>query len=244
MVAAGPYLAEGVHGPMTDSTRRDEDDVALAAEYALRLLNEEDQLILRARVLTDPDFARLVAQWQESLGGMAHAVAPVTPLKTSKPALEKRLFGQTRRRSLWNFAGLWQAVSVASIAVAAFLAFTLVNLPEPQPGALYVTELASENDALRVLAVYNDATNELQISRTSGGPSSGRSLELWGIVDGENPVSIGLLPEAANGKLVLPADLEAALDGLVLAVSDEPSGGSPTGQPTGAVLAAAEISRI
>lgn len=229
---------------MSDSIKRDEDDVALAAEYALRLLDDEDQSILRARVLTDPDFARLVAQWQESFGGMAHAVAPVTPLPATKPALEKRLFGQTPRRTLWNFAGLWQAVSVASIAVAAFLAFTLINLAEPEPRALYVTELASENDALRVLAVYNDATNELQLSRTSGGPSSGRSLELWGIVDGENPVSIGLLPDAANGKLVLPVNLEEALDGLVLAVSDEPAGGSPTGQPTGAVLAVAEISRI
>lgn len=229
---------------MTGSTKREEDDTALAAEYALRLLEGEDESILRARMLTDPNFARLVAQWQESFSGMAHAVEPVAPMEATKPALEKRLFGQPKRRSLWNFAGLWQAVSVASIAVAAFLAFTLVNLPEPQPGALYVTELASENDALRVLAVYNDATNELQLSRTSGGPSSGRSLELWGIVDGQNPVSIGLLPEAANGKLVLPADLEEALDGLTLAVSDEPAGGSPTGQPTGAVLAAAAISRI
>jgi anti-sigma-K factor RskA len=229
---------------MTDPTKRDEDDVALAAEYALRLLSAEDQLILRTRVLTDPDFARLVAQWQETFGGMAHSVAPVTPLKATKTALEKRLFGEARKRSLWKLAWVWQTVSVASIAVAAYLGVTLINLPDPAPGALYVTELASENDSLRVLAVYNEATSELQVTRTNGGASTGRSLELWGIVDGENPVSIGLLPEASTGKLAIPAQLESAIDGLVLAVSDEPAGGSPTGQPTGAVLAAAEISRL
>lgn len=228
---------------MTDFPDRD-DDSGLAAEFALGLLEGEEHLAARARMLTDPVFARHVADWQEDMAAMADTVEPVPPFTETKHAVEARLFGKPQKRSLWNFAGLWRAVSMASIAVAAFLAFTLVNLPEPEPGTLYVTELASENDALRVLAVYNDATKELQVSRTNGGPATGRDLELWGILDGKNPVSIGVLPQTANGTFMLPIGLEAGLDGLTLAISDEPAGGSPTGAPSGEPVAAAQISRI
>lgn len=228
---------------MSDPTDKDEDAI-LAAEYALRLLEGEELRAAHARLLSDPGFARQVADWQENMAGLAETVEPVAPSRAIKPALERRLFGKNRKQSLWSRAGLWQAVSLASVAVAGFLAFLLVSLPEPQTGTLYVTELASENDNLRILAVYNEATNEIQITRTDGGAAGGRALELWGIAAGDNPVSIGVLPETANARLALPASLATALDGLTLAVSDEPPGGSPTGQPTGEVLAVGEISRI
>lgn len=228
---------------MIDFPEKD-DESGLAAEYALGLLEGEEHLAARARILTDPVFARHVADWQENMAVMAETVEAVPPLTQTKQALEARLFGKSQKRSIWNFAGLWQAVSVASIAVAAFLAFTLVNLPDPEPATLYVTELASENDALRVLAVYNDATKELQVSRTNGGPAAGRDLELWVIPEGEKPVSIGVLPQTANGTFTLPPGLETALEGLTLAITDEPLGGSPTGDPTGEAVAAAQISRI
>ena len=38
--------------------------------------------------------------------------------------------------------------------------------------------------------------------------------------------------------------LRAALEGAVLAISDEPTGGSPTGAPTGDVLALGEITPL
>nr|WP_306268790.1 anti-sigma factor [Pararhizobium sp. IMCC3301] len=228
---------------MSDPTEKDENAMQ-AAEYALRLLEGEELRAARARVLSDPVFAQQVADWQEDMAGLAETVEPVAPSRAIKPALEARLFGKERKQSLWQRAGLWQGVSFASVAVAGFLAFLLVSLPEPQTGTLYVTELAGENDSLRILAVYNDVTNEIQVTRTDGGAASGRTLELWGIAAGENPVSIGVLPETATARLVLPAGLVTALDGLTLAVSDEPPGGSPTGLPTGDVLAVGEISRI
>jgi len=40
----------------------------------------------------------------------------------------------------------------------------------------------------------------------------------------------------------LNAEILAAPNGAVLAVSDEPAGGSPTGTPTGAVLAVGAVS--
>jgi anti-sigma-K factor RskA len=44
--------------------------------------------------------------------------------------------------------------------------------------------------------------------------------------------------------LPLPEALRGTVAGLVLAVSDEPPGGSPTGAPTGAVLAVGQVSAL
>ena len=46
---------------------------------------------------------------------------------------------------------------------------------------------------------------------------------------------------AAVAEFVLPAQLAS---GAILAISDEPLGGSPTGQPTGDVLAAGALTPV
>lgn len=61
-----------------------------------------------------------------------------------------------------------------------------------------------------------------------------RSLELWAISPGGKPHSLGLLNTQQPTQLALAAKMPDA--GFTLAISLEPHGGSPTGQPTGAVL--------
>jgi anti-sigma-K factor RskA len=62
-----------------------------------------------------------------------------------------------------------------------------------------------------------------------------RVFELWAIAPGNaRPRSLGVIP--VNGELKLsrlPPDLG---DGVTLAISVEPLGGSPTQQPTGPVV--------
>ena len=56
------------------------------------------------------------------------------------------------------------------------------------------------------------------------------------------PISIGVLPQTGQGELDVPEDLRARLtEGVVLAVSLEPFGGSPTGKATGPVVALGEV---
>ena len=63
-------------------------------------------------------------------------------------------------------------------------------------------------------------------------------MELWLIPADGVPRSIGVIPVAERTAMVLSPQILAALAaGTTLAISDEPAGGSPTGQPTGAVLA-------
>lgn len=60
--------------------------------------------------------------------------------------------------------------------------------------------------------------------------------ELWIIAPNANPVSLGLLQDRP---LVVTYPEPPA--GFVFAVSVEPEGGSPTGQPTGPVILTAEV---
>jgi anti-sigma-K factor RskA len=71
----------------------------------------------------------------------------------------------------------------------------------------------------------------------------GRSTQLWLIPAGKPPISVGVFSPGGTTVLPLSTELLAQLGPTAsLAVSLEPSGGSPTGQPTGPVFAKGTIS--
>src|ERR1700728_1835846 len=92
------------------------------------------------------------------------------------------------------------------------------------------------------------ATMDLQNARMVVLPASptvfeqGRAPELWLIPAGQKPISVGMLLPDKPTTLALDAALLSRLGPTaLLAVSVEPIGGSPTGQPTGAVIAKGAI---
>ena len=110
------------------------------------------------------------------------------------------------------------------------------------PAQTYVAELTDDLDTFVVQARFDPASNQLDLTRTAGGPREGRALEIWLIAGDNAPVSLGVWPKGqANAVLDIPADLALQMAGGVLAVSDEPEGGSPTGAPTGDVLAVGQV---
>jgi anti-sigma-K factor RskA len=113
------------------------------------------------------------------------------------------------------------------------------------PAGGYVAQLAGDAAGLRLAAFYDAKTGVLKLNRVAGGPPQGRDLQLWLIAGNDAPVSLGVLPAQAMVALQVPAAVSARLaPDAVLAVSDEPPGGSPTGQPTGAVLAMGPLNAI
>ena len=224
-----------------------DDDAALAAEYAMGLLEGEEARQARARSLSDPVFAAEVAFWQERLAALADEVEDASPLPAVKGALEARLFGAAERPGGWlSGAGLWKGLTAfasAAAAVFAFLAFAPDDIAGPP--ALFVSEIASVDQSLRVLAVVDATAHQVRLTRSGGAPAPGRVLELWGIpADGSGPVSFGVMPDSETADFTVPDALLGKANGLVLAISDEPEGGSPTGQPTGEILATGDVTRL
>jgi anti-sigma-K factor RskA len=232
----------------------DDPDAALAAEYVLRLLEPGVAAACAARVVRDPGFAAEVARWEASLSALDGEFAPVPPPPGLERRIEARLFAapvavESGIRRLWRSAGLWRAVAAGALALALFVG---VRPPVAPPGPdtprpLLISALQPIEEAVDVeLLVYYEAEPAvLNVARVAGGPGQGRSHEVWLVPEGSAPVSLGVMPEDGRMRVPVPGDLAARLvPGATLAVSDEPAGGSPTGAPTGPVLAAGALTEI
>jgi len=228
---------------MTDAVMENREYSLRAGEYVLRLLSAREERDFEDQLTGNPGLMAEVARWNRRFAGLDAEFQPVPPPRAVKAELMARLFGEETPRTLpfWQRLGLWQGVSLASLAVAGVFAWQVM---QTQPGPVgmapvYVSEVVAEDSSLRVLAVFDGATDQLRITRTAGGPDTGRVHELWAIAGDNAPVSLGVMPDDGRGAITLPQGVSQ--QGLVLAISDEPPGGSPTGQPTGAVLAVGQV---
>ncbi len=216
-----------------------DDDRALAGEYVLGLLAPDEARAFAARLADDPALAAEVARWQEGFAPLAGEAAPVMPPARVWRATSHRLFG-TRRRG-WLAWGL--PLAAAGLAIALMLAPDLFSRgPDAPDDPAFRAEIAAEDGSLALAAAYDADTGALYLERRGGSPAPGRAHELWLISGDALPVSLGVLPTDRTAlSLTLDPELRRDLEGATLAVSDEPLGGSPTGLPTGAVLAAGTL---
>lgn len=207
------------------------DDNALAAEYVLRLMPEDERPDFERRIAAEPALAARVTEWEEEFAALAEAIPGELPPQRVKTRINAQLFPETMPRTRWWGRGLW-----AGLAVAAIAGLFLVTQPQEPSAPQFTAEIAAEDRGLVLRAAYSD--EELVVERVAGDVLAGRAQELWLIAEGTAPVSLGLLERQGPSRIPVPQGLRPALAGATLAVSDEPPGGSPTGQPTGAVLAA------
>ncbi len=230
---------------MTAEGDHSDDDIALAGEYALHLMDADARRAFEARLAREPALRDLVRDWDENFIVMAEGFSPVAPPARLKAAIEKRLFAETAapRRAGSPFGWILGALSAGVLAL-----LLVVFLPDTRlapEGPAYIAEIAAEDGSLVVEARFDPESGGLSIERQAGAAAAGRVLELWLIAEGAAaPVSLGVLPEEQSATLGIPETLVAALAGGTLAISDEPPGGSPTGQPTGAVLAVGAVTGI
>ena len=222
------------------------DDV-LAAEFVLGVLSADDRAAAARRVETEPAFARQVERWEGHFAPMASAYAPVEPPASVKAVLDRRLFPepQSAKTGLWVSLAFWRGLAAAAlVTLAAFIALPYLNVPvEPRPRL--VASLATEGSNVRYLAVYDAAKSEVGLSHVSGERAAGKDFELWMIEPNKPPVSMGVIPVGSSAHVEVDAVVRQKLaQGAVLAISLEPTGGSPTGQPTGPVVAAGDLRAI
>lgn len=208
-----------------------DDDRALAGEYAMGLLTGDEARAAQRRAAHDPAFAAEVLFWRENLAGLDDTTAPVAPPAALLGKIETRLFG--RRRPFWASAFLGAGLA-AGLAVLALV----IVAPAPRAPGL-VAQISAPVGGVEIAARY--AGGVLQVTQLAGQAPAGRVLELWAIAGEGAPVSLGVLPGTGTVQIALADAL--AQPGLVLAISDEPPGGSPTGAPTGAVLGTAILGR-
>ncbi|MDA7428664.1 anti-sigma factor [Primorskyibacter aestuariivivens] len=224
---------------MSTDAEYPEDDAALAAEYVLGLLDAEETRAFERRVMTERALQDLVEAWQVHFADLADDLPETVPPAAVWTGIQARLF--TQSEPLWRRLFLGRAVIGAALAGLVALAVVQMGWLEPERPAPFVAELASETEGQVARIEVDPETGRVAAELIALFPDPGRTRELW-LIQGENaPVSLGLLAPGQVVALSVPEDLRPGLSGALLAISDEPEGGSPTGQPTGAVLAAGPI---
>ncbi|PZF78335.1 anti-sigma factor [Aestuariivirga litoralis] len=229
---------------MTDGTDMTPEDDLLVAEYVLGVLPHEERVALAARLEAEPALEARRRFWEDEFAPLGAEVEPVRPPAHVLAAVEKRLFPHAvQPRGLWGSLAFWRAATalllVLVVAGLGLFSTQRANLPV---GPSYVASLTASAAPLQIEVLYDAGSRVLKLNRVSGGPAQGRDLQLWLIAGNEAPISLGVVPAATSASLELASAIAAKLaPKALLAVSDEPLGGSPTGQPTGAVLATAPL---
>jgi anti-sigma-K factor RskA len=207
----------------------------LAAEYVLGTLRGPARRRFERWRANTPQVDQRCGYWEEHLMHLAKGQKPVQPPAHVWPAILERL-NLTPHRAPRRWAR--SLAIAASIVLVAGLAGLLYwrSLPGEHATAA-ATISAKSGDALWRVEVFG-ATNRLvvQAAKLPARPA-GHDYELWALPNGGNPVSLGVLPAAGTSARGLTASQKAALAiSTQVAVSIEPLGGSPTGQPTGEVV--------
>jgi anti-sigma-K factor RskA len=222
---------------------------ALAAQYALGTLRgrARDRFVKAAR--SDPVVATAAHAWEARLASLAEAVPAVTPPPRVWSGIATRLglrgAGQGGL-AWWQRLGFWRGFALASFAAAAILSVVQLMSPAVLPAESLVIVLAGPDARPALIATAARGESTLTVKPVGDvRPEAGRAFELWALPEGGAPRSLGVLPPLGVAKVTLAAPSGEALARVpTLAVSLEPPGGSPTGQPTGPVLYTGKVERF
>ncbi|MGY1921380.1 anti-sigma factor [Pseudomonas tolaasii] len=207
---------------------------ALAADYAIGLMPATARKRFEHLLLDDAALRVELGHWQDALASLTGTL-PERPVPDHvwagiKARIEPQVLHVPAKKPFWmNFRLL---AAACAVVLALFVGVLYQRENTAQYNATLVN--ASQQPALRIQAF----ADYLQVEPlTLAALEPARVLELWAIPAGGKPISLGLVPDAGKGRIQLSKEQQALLTApLTLAVSLEPQGGSPTGQPTGPVL--------
>ncbi len=130
----------------------------------------------------------------------------------------------------------WRGLTVGAVAVVVALAIMLGAVTmEPMPHARVVAVLADKDGQPGWLVTDDTRHAALAVEAVRAQAIDAQhAFELWVIAD-NTPRPLGMLAPRPDIRVSIPV-ASIPKNGLVLAVSLEPPGGSPTGLPTGPVL--------
>lgn len=216
------------------------DEDVTAAELALGVLDGEERAGALRRLIADPTFAREFEQWRDHFGVMFAQWPEVEAPARVQARLARSVGPQRPLTSFWPAAAAALALAAASLLLVLVLRPTHGPLLIPQAAPLLASlDPIAAGPALP--AIYDPTRGELRIA-AGAPPLAGRSAELWMIGTDGIPRSLGVLRSATKTVIsIAPADRAKFATGLKLAISSEPVGGSPTGAPTGPILASGEL---
>jgi anti-sigma-K factor RskA len=240
--------------PVTDAASPEA--IALAGEYALGLLEGQERDTAEHRLEQDTAFATAVERWRRHFSALDATATPITPpadlwsrieaglagliqpaASASAAPARPAMAGSSRLAEWWNSLFVWRGAAFAGGLATLLLAVGLVGaLDRAKRQPLMVAVLLTEgNAAAAVVNTFADGRVEMLPLQSIDVPA-GKALEIWTLWDrAVGPRSVGLIDRVRSTPLRLD-NLPLGKDQL-FEITLEPATGSPTGRPTGPIIA-------
>ncbi|MBD0270687.1 MAG: anti-sigma factor [Acetobacteraceae bacterium] len=226
-------------------TREERD--ALAGEYVLGTLEAGAvRDVERSLAAGDVELREAVAAWEARLAPLTVLAPQEAPppdlwarIEAALPAAPgaaavapPQMFEPRRPDRRWSDP--WRWLALGSSAVAAGLAALLLVRPAPEAPLMTVLLTNRDQPAWLVEADRGGALRLAAVNRQPVPPD--RVMQLWALPQGATaPTSLGLIPSGAGQYSASTAAIRPS-PGMLVEITLEPPGGSPTGRPTGPVL--------
>ncbi len=235
---------DGVPAPV------DPDRDMLAAEYVLGTLSAHEAAAAARMMEIDTAFAEAVAAWERRLAPLSDLATPEAPPPELWDRIEdtfaRKLTAVTaaraRARASWRMSLLGGWAFGASVVAAGLAVFIVLRgRPGPEPAPMMTVLLTDRTQSAWTAAVERDGALRLAAVPPPGGGTEAplpadRERQLWVLPPGATaPTSLGVLPRGQNS-VTVPASQVKPVPGMLIEISLEPPGGSPTGRPTGPIL--------
>jgi anti-sigma-K factor RskA len=221
------------------------DDEWLAAEFALGVLSGTERAAALRLLERDGNFARMVADWEQKLAPWAGEIEEVA----APPQVWDRIAAALPAHSAanagwWQKLAFWRGLSFATSAMAAACIGALMYLGNaPQKAPLFAG--LDGGGQHHFVATIDMARGNIAVVPAAFAADATRVPELWLIPADGKPRPLGLLRADRTVSIAIPPELMAqTVSNAVLAVSLEPPGGSPTGEPTGPVIATGKLTSL
>jgi anti-sigma-K factor RskA len=206
----------------------------MAAEYALGTLDRADREAVASARVTDTILDQAVVDWERRLSPMIETAPEVAPPGNLYSKIEKRIFGSASQQAVikpWRSFAMAASLAFVLIAGAALYEKVAVN-STPQ----FVAILEKDHGGPNIMVSFNEKDLTLTVRSTAASAPANKSYELWLVADGSAPKSLGVLSAEDSKSIILNNLSPTTIRNSTMAISLEPSGGSPTGAPTGPVI--------
>jgi anti-sigma-K factor RskA len=225
--------------------------------YALDALEPAEAARVERLLEEQPELRRVLRELQETSSTIALSLPAATPPAGLRQRTLDRAVGRAPKPQRRSRFTLWLGGLAAAASVAAVLLVSQVSTLRDELTRAEQTIGALQADQQRLAGNLAQGETLVQLSgeagrgaaiRTSNGETlvatvlpplaAGRGYQLWVVRSNAAPVSAGLLQVGADGtgRITLQPDTNLVLSTDILAVTDEPAGGSAA--PTTPILLA------
>jgi anti-sigma-K factor RskA len=233
---------------------------ALAAEHALGVLGGREREEADARMARDAAFAADVEAWRSRLAPLYDGLEPIAPSDRVWLGIERQLPANDNGEASEKRLRFWRGATGGSISLLAASLVAVVMLASQPPQVVEVRPASPQGQLLNAsltattgraqplfIAAYDPDRKALIVtSLLPEGSDPAKVHELWMIAGKENPKPLGFIEPGKAKMIPMPVGMDGKMaEGVAIAVSVEPPGGSPKPDgPSGPVIGVGKLTRL